>query len=669
MFRERWVLGGGLVLSIVAGAVACGSGGSPSGAEAGASSGGDSSGGDGSGGGDAAGGNDGVDCGCSRSGTCCEGACVDVSSDAANCGECGSTCSAKHGSAVCSAGLCVVESCDEGFVDCNGEPADGCEAKDEGTPSAPRLLSPAIGQNTGSALSDAARMPELRWTAAAGSAGTCGAVTYQVQVDDSCEVGKPCAFKSPELDAAGIEELHYRPEKPLEVATSAPVGTRYFWRVRACETETRCSNWTDARYLNVGRLNDDLNGDGYSDLFATSYDGESGYHLHLHPGPLTPEASATGSVIRPSLNLIGPLGVYGSARFLGDVNGDGFADAVRSNDNGAELLLGGEDFQKIVSIKIGGDFAGAHGVAGLGDWNGDGFADFAVSDSLMTETPPSVVHVYAGNAEAMWMPTNINAPAGTTVASFGTALEGGLDFDGDGYTDLFILDGNEGRVHFVAGGLKSAGKIKASLTTGTPCEYYLKPNLVRAGDLNGDGYGDLAARCDSRLLVFAGCRTPDLTPLWSHQFPEGARYLGHGIAGGVDLGNDGFADLLVHGDDPSGANLFMLAGSATLSDSAALVPFRGALSKDGKATAGNGLSAGDFDGDGRPDLLVQVKSLGELRLFTGGKATSGSCVATSDAETVGDWCRSAVTTIEGKYKTDTNPDYQIGSSFGASLAQ
>lgn len=46
------------------------------------------------------------------------------------CGElCGPVCSRAHAAASCVAGVCTMGACDAGFVDCNGDPADGCEAQ------------------------------------------------------------------------------------------------------------------------------------------------------------------------------------------------------------------------------------------------------------------------------------------------------------------------------------------------------------------------------------------------------------------------------------------------------------------------------------------------------------------------------------------------------------
>jgi hypothetical protein len=47
--------------------------------------------------------------------------------DVAHCGACGQACSAVHGKPTCTAALCAI-ACDDGFADCNGDVADGCEA-------------------------------------------------------------------------------------------------------------------------------------------------------------------------------------------------------------------------------------------------------------------------------------------------------------------------------------------------------------------------------------------------------------------------------------------------------------------------------------------------------------------------------------------------------------
>jgi hypothetical protein len=67
------------------------------------------------------------------------------------------------------------------------------------------------GAYTGSLHAPAARAtlrPTFSWAAAA---QTCGAITYQLQLDDSCKPGSldTCAFSSAEVDAKGITSLTY----------------------------------------------------------------------------------------------------------------------------------------------------------------------------------------------------------------------------------------------------------------------------------------------------------------------------------------------------------------------------------------------------------------------------------------------------------------------------
>ncbi|MFT3775458.1 MAG: hypothetical protein QM820_59685 [Minicystis sp.] len=65
----------------------------------------------------------------------CDGHCVDLDTDASNCGACGRTCVLVHGTAACVAGECGLAACETGWADCDGDLATGCElaiACDEG---------------------------------------------------------------------------------------------------------------------------------------------------------------------------------------------------------------------------------------------------------------------------------------------------------------------------------------------------------------------------------------------------------------------------------------------------------------------------------------------------------------------------------------------------------
>lgn len=52
---------------------------------------------------------------------------VGTATDPNNCGSCGARCALANATSACAGGRCVVGACAEGFRDCNGNPADGCE--------------------------------------------------------------------------------------------------------------------------------------------------------------------------------------------------------------------------------------------------------------------------------------------------------------------------------------------------------------------------------------------------------------------------------------------------------------------------------------------------------------------------------------------------------------
>lgn len=65
----------------------------------------------------------------------CDGAVdegYDLSTDSEHCGACGAACDPAMGTGACAGGACTIEACDEGWVDCNGDVADGCETDLDG---------------------------------------------------------------------------------------------------------------------------------------------------------------------------------------------------------------------------------------------------------------------------------------------------------------------------------------------------------------------------------------------------------------------------------------------------------------------------------------------------------------------------------------------------------
>lgn len=65
---------------------------------------------------------------CPAGQSCCGGGCVDISSNIAHCGACGTACRYEHAEGTCTSGRCALGACAPGYANCDGNPANGCEA-------------------------------------------------------------------------------------------------------------------------------------------------------------------------------------------------------------------------------------------------------------------------------------------------------------------------------------------------------------------------------------------------------------------------------------------------------------------------------------------------------------------------------------------------------------
>jgi hypothetical protein len=163
-----------------------------------------------------------------------------------------------------------------------------------------------------------------------------------------------------------------------------------------------------------------------------------------------------------------------------------------------------------------------------------------------------------------------------------------------------------------------------------------------AGDLNGDGFGDLivgAYQCDARGLdagrayVYFGGRTVDAKPDLYLTGEAAGDLFGVSVASAGDVNGDGFPDLIVgaHENDAMGANsgrAYIFYGGPA-ADSKADVVLSGEAAGD--AFGYSVASAGDVNGDGNADVIVgayensaKAGGAGRVYVFFGGASMDNS---------------------------------------------
>jgi len=566
------------------------------------------------------------------------------------------TCEGAEG---CAAG--TPETCDDGRActddSCDAETDECVSVGNAPPPDAPRLLAPWNGEATGSvhAAGRGTLRPRFRWREVPLESGE--AASYEIQADDSCDVGlhADCEMASPALDAATVA-TEFTPEEDLPVSETQPVGARYVWRVRACDPcSSECGAWSAGRYVDVGRERSDFDGDGYADLLVSA---------HVHDFPQLDEGNAwvyfggaAGVEASPSNTLDNPLG-QASGQFgrthaaVGDLDGDGYGDAVvgalvqdnpEGDEGNAYVYRGGPSGLPAApnaTLDNPSDQGGTQfsiSVSGAGDVNADGYADVLVSSHLVDwpEADEGIAYLYLGGAAGIAdgaAPTmTLDSPADQPTAYFGAVVAGLGDIDADGHSDVAVSAhghdaavGQEGAVFVYLGA--PAGLTDDPATIGNPADQangWFGWYMGGAGDVNGDGFGDLVAAAYAQDLpsfdegvtyVFHGSDTgivagavPDTT--LDNAQDQAYGLFGYSVASAGDVNDDGFSDIVVgaHGQDgaavDTGAAFLYLGGASGIDPLGAVtIPSPSGQLSAWFAWAPPG--AGDVNGDGFCDVAI-----------------------------------------------------------------
>ncbi len=424
----------------------------------------------------------------------------------------------------------------------------------------------------------------------------------------------------------------------------------------------------------------DFNADGKTDLAvgAYKYSTSTGRAYVFYSGSIITE-NASGADIIITGEASGDN--FGKSVTSGDWNADGKTDlAVGAEQNSASgrvyLFYNGSIITENASgadVKITGEASSdkfGYFLAS-GDFNADGKTDLAVAAYEYNAGGgfhPGRVYIFYNDGS---IPTTaatadviITGPAGLSYPRFGTSLIPG-DFNADGKTDLVVGTPDDlssrGRVYMYT---FNDGAITGE-TTSNNFGYSLT-----SGDFNADGKTDLAVGANGystntgRAYLFYNDSSLPTAATGADVIITGEANSQFGISMTAgDFNADGKTDLIVGATQYSSytgrAYLFYNDGSIPTTAATADVMITGAAND----SFGGAFAAGDFNFDGKTDVLVLGAGLAKVFLFYNDGSIPVTS-ATADVTITGFGIPAAL--ASGDFNADGRVDLAIGDMWQSS---
>ena len=300
--------------------------------------------------------------------------------------------------------------------------------------------------------------------------------------------------------------------------------------------------------------------------------------------PSTTTIAESGSV--GNYTLTATVGVSGAVAATGTVS---FLDIGNGNAvlGTAPLEAGAAGFSFLNASVL--NTGGSPAFVSVADFNGDGIPDLAV-----TNAGSSTVTVLLGNGDGTFTAAAMSPPTGSEPESIVAG-----DFNGDGIPDLAVVNNGSNTVTILLG--NGDGTFTATATSpGTGND----PWGIAVGDFNGDGIPDLAVTnlcggdpdCISggSITILLGNGDGTFTPV---TISPATGWEPVSIAVG-DFNGDGMQDLAVANNGSNTVTILLGNGEG------AFRALPGPVLSSRFFNLPSYIVAGDFNGDGVPDLAV-----------------------------------------------------------------